>query len=42
MHRFLAHYWGRHRDPTTPVPSLSKGTLWALGAHAWPANVREL
>ena len=42
LKRFLAHYWGRHRDPTTPVPSISKGTLWALGAHAWPANVREL
>src|SRR5207253_2502487 len=27
--RFLAHYWGRHRDPTTPVPKLSKGALWA-------------
>ncbi|PYP01926.1 MAG: hypothetical protein DMD57_12705 [Gemmatimonadetes bacterium] len=40
--RFLAHYWGRHRDPTTPVPKLSKGALWALGAHAWPGNVREL
>src|SRR5216110_1084232 len=39
---FLAHYWGRHRDPTTPVPKLSKGALWALGAHAWPGNVREL
>jgi len=40
--RFLGHYWGRHRDPTTPVPKLSKGALWALGAHAWPGNVREL
>src|SRR5690348_9214394 len=40
--RFLAHYWGRHRDPMTPVPKLSKGALWALGAHAWPGNVREL
>src|SRR5881398_612224 len=40
--RFLAHYWTRHRDPTTPVPKLSKGALWALGAHAWPGNVREL
>src|SRR2546422_627402 len=40
--RFLAHYWGRHRDPTTPVPKLSKGALRALGTHAWPGNVREL
>src|SRR2546425_367006 len=40
--RFLSHYWGRHRDPTTPVPKLSKGALRALGAHAWPGNVREL
>src|SRR6266480_517795 len=40
--RFLGHYWTRHRDPTTPVPKLSKGALWALGAHAWPGNVREL
>src|SRR5438874_5706599 len=42
LKRFLAHYWGRHRDPTTPVPKLSKGALWALGAHAWPGNVRKL
>jgi DNA-binding NtrC family response regulator len=40
--RFLAHYWGRHRDPDTPLPRLSKGALWALGAHPWPGNVREL
>src|SRR6266704_2578489 len=40
--RFLSHYWGRHRDPTTPVPKLSKGALRALGSHAWPGNVREL
>src|SRR5467141_2220197 len=40
--RFLGHYWGRHRDPTTPVPKLSKGALRALGTHAWPGNVREL
>jgi len=40
--RFLAHYWTRHRDPTTAVPKLSKGALWALGAHPWPGNVREL
>src|SRR6266516_1674952 len=40
--RFLSHYWTRHRDPTTPVPKLSKGALWALGAHPWPGNVREL
>src|SRR5207302_7145376 len=39
--RFLGHYWTRHRDPTTPVPKLSKGALWALRAHAWPGNVRE-
>ncbi len=40
--RFLAHYWSRHRDPNTPLPRLSKGALWALGAHPWPGNVREL
>src|SRR6266436_6518042 len=40
--RFLAHYWTRHRDPDTPLPRLSKGALWALGAHPWPGNVREL
>jgi DNA-binding NtrC family response regulator len=40
--RFLAHYWGRHRDAANPVPRLSKGALWALGAHPWPGNVREL
>src|SRR6266704_296646 len=40
--RFLTHYWTRHRDPDTPLPRLSKGALWALGAHPWPGNVREL
>jgi DNA-binding NtrC family response regulator len=40
--RFLAHYWGRHRGPTQPLPRLSTHALWALGAHPWPGNVREL
>src|SRR6266511_4102011 len=40
--RFLAHYWSRHRDPGQPLPTLTKGALWALGAHPWPGNVREL
>jgi DNA-binding NtrC family response regulator len=40
--RFLTHYWRRHRDPSQPVPQLSKGALWTLSAHPWPGNVREL
>ena len=40
--RFLAHYWGRHRNPADPAPKFSRSALWALGAHSWPGNVREL
>src|SRR5690348_14396406 len=40
--RFLAHYWGRHRNPADPAPKFSRAALWALGAHSWPGNVREL
>ncbi len=39
---FLGHYWRKHRDAQAPVPKLSKGALWALGAQPWPGNVREL
>jgi DNA-binding NtrC family response regulator len=39
---FLAHYWRRHREPTQAVPKLSKAALWALRAHTWAGNVREL
>src|SRR5881628_51136 len=39
---FLAHYWRRHRDATQPLPKLSKAALWALRAHTWAGNVREL
>src|SRR5437867_8045467 len=40
--RFLAHYWGRHRNQADPAPKFSRSALWALGAHSWPGNVREL
>jgi DNA-binding NtrC family response regulator len=39
---FLAHYWRRHREATQPLPKLSKAALWALRAHTWAGNVREL
>ena len=39
---FLAHYWRRHRNGSTPLPQLSKAAVWALRAHSWPGNVREL
>ena len=37
---FLAYYWSRHRDG--PQPKLSKAAIWALRAHSWLGNVREL
>src|SRR5438876_1145271 len=39
---FLAHYWGRHRGPTSPLPTLSEAALRALRARPWKGNVREL
>ena len=39
---FLQRLWGRHRGSGAPLPTLSPEALWALGAHAWRGNVREL
>ncbi|PYP70543.1 MAG: hypothetical protein DMD41_14735, partial [Gemmatimonadetes bacterium] len=39
---FLAHYWGRHRGPTSPLPTFSEAALRALRARPWKGNVREL
>src|SRR5438094_1807377 len=39
---FLDHYWRRHRGADEPLPTLSNAAIWALRAHSWPANVREL
>jgi len=39
---FLGHYWRKHREPHLPIPTLSKGALWALSAQRWAGNVREL
>ncbi len=39
---FLQHYWRRHRDPGTAVPTLTEDALSALCARLWPGNVREL
>lgn len=39
---FLSHYWARHRGDDGPSPVLTSEALWALGAHQWRGNVREL
>jgi transcriptional regulator with PAS, ATPase and Fis domain len=42
---FLKMYWIRHRGAQSappPPPTFSPEALWALGAHPWRGNVREL
>jgi DNA-binding NtrC family response regulator len=39
---FLAHYWARHRDAKSAVPTLGDAALRALQGRNWPGNVREL
>jgi DNA-binding NtrC family response regulator len=39
---FLTHYWIRHREPGTRIPTLSRAAIEALQAQSWPGNVREL
>ena len=39
---FLAHYWTRHRDTGTPLPTFTDATVRALRARPWKGNVREL
>jgi len=34
--------WRRHRGPHAPLPLLTPEARWALGAHPWRGNVREL
>jgi transcriptional regulator with PAS, ATPase and Fis domain len=38
---FLTRLWTRHRGPA-PRPTLSPEARWALDAHPWRGNVREL
>jgi transcriptional regulator with PAS, ATPase and Fis domain len=38
---FLRVHWQRHRGGT-PAPTLSPEARWALAAHPWRGNVREL
>ena len=38
---FLGAQWRRHRGGT-PAPKFSAEALWALAAHPWRGNVREL
>lgn len=39
---FLAHYWIKHREAGTRIPTLSRAAIEALQAQSWPGNVREL
>lgn len=39
---FLAHFWGRHRRPGTPMPKFSRASTDLLRSRSWPGNVREL
>ena len=39
---FLQRQWSRHRGSGVPIPTLSTEALWALGAHPWRGNIREL
>jgi transcriptional regulator with PAS, ATPase and Fis domain len=39
---FLASFWARHRGTSSPCPHLTPEAQWALAAHPWRGNVREL
>jgi transcriptional regulator with PAS, ATPase and Fis domain len=39
---FLTLHWNRHRGMTAPRPTLAPEARWALAAHPWRGNVREL
>jgi len=39
---FLSTYWGRHRGPGEPAPTLTEAAIRALCVHPWRGNVREL
>jgi transcriptional regulator with PAS, ATPase and Fis domain len=39
---FLDLFWIRHRGSEARPPVFSTDALWALGAHPWRGNVREL
>jgi transcriptional regulator with PAS, ATPase and Fis domain len=39
---FLALHWNRHRGLNLPRPTLTPEARWALAAHPWRGNVREL
>lgn len=39
---FLKLYWGRHRQPSEPLPTLSPEAIRALQGRMWAGNVREL
>jgi transcriptional regulator with PAS, ATPase and Fis domain len=38
---FLTSHWKRHRG-SAPLPTLAPEARWALAAHPWRGNVREL
>ncbi|MDH3208535.1 MAG: sigma-54 dependent transcriptional regulator [Gemmatimonadota bacterium] len=40
--RFLMEFWGQHREPGSPPPTLSAAAMSALRHAPWAGNVREL
>jgi len=40
--RFLHQFWGQHREPGAPAPTLTEAAMEALVRAPWPGNVREL
>jgi DNA-binding NtrC family response regulator len=39
---FLHRFWGRHRKPGTPLPTLTEEAVHFLQTRTWKGNVREL
>ncbi|HET9949671.1 MAG TPA: sigma-54 dependent transcriptional regulator [Longimicrobiales bacterium] len=40
--QFLKEFWAQHRDPGSPLPTLSRGAMDLLRRAPWLGNVREL
>jgi DNA-binding NtrC family response regulator len=40
--RFLEEFWSQHREPGSPLPTLSHEAMDVLRRAPWPGNVREL
>src|SRR5690606_6241467 len=40
--QFLKEFWAQHREPGSPLPTISRGAMDVLMRAPWPGNVREL